>query len=153
MTVHKSNYICKKYGFAKELRFLSNSTILFYNVNKPHKTPLQPSNLTLKIYFWEYSIIMNKHRQKPIDMQHHLQMYFGTILIVWVPKKMCPKSSCNLFLYIFYAKTKYSLWILKNKNLFMSHKHPSPNALNIKYFWTLCCNHWGFLSITKLSDL
>ena len=30
---------------------------------------------------------------------------------------------------------KYSLRILKNKNLFKRLKYPSPNALNIKYFW------------------
>ena len=47
---------------------------------------------------------------------------------------------------------KYSLQILKNKNLFKRHKYPSPNALNIKYFWTLSYNNWGFLSITKLSN-
>ena len=47
---------------------------------------------------------------------------------------------------------KYSLRILKNKNLFKRHKHPSPNALNIKYFWTFSYKHWGFLIITKLSN-
>ena len=26
-----------------------------------------------------------------------IQMYFGTVWMVWVPKKMHPKSSCNLF--------------------------------------------------------
>ena len=31
---------------------------------------------------------------------------------------------------------KYSLQISKNKNLFKRHKYPSPNALNIKHFWT-----------------
>ena len=40
---------------------------------------------------------------------------------------------------------KYSLRKLKNKNLFKRHKYPSPNALNIKYFWTLSYNHWAFL--------
>ena len=45
---------------------------------------------------------------------------------------------------------KYSLRILKNKNIFKRHEYPSPNALNIKYIWTLSYNHWGFLSITKL---
>ena len=47
---------------------------------------------------------------------------------------------------------KYSLQILKNKNLFKRHKYPSPNALNIKYFWTLSDNHWVCWGITKLSD-
>ena len=32
---------------------------------------------------------------------------------------------------------KYSIQIYKNKNLFKRHKYPSPNALNIKHFWTL----------------
>ena len=32
----------------------------------------------------------------------------------------------------------------------LRHKHPFPNALNIKYFWTLGYNHWCFLGITKL---
>ena len=36
---------------------------------------------------------------------------------------------------------KYSLQILKNKNLFKRRKYPSPNALNIKYFWTLSYNY------------
>ena len=31
---------------------------------------------------------------------------------------------------------KYNQQILKNKNLFKRSKYPSPNALNIKYFWT-----------------
>ena len=40
---------------------------------------------------------------------------------------------------------KYSLQILKNKNLFKRLKYPSPNALNIKYFSTLSYNYWEFL--------
>ena len=47
---------------------------------------------------------------------------------------------------------KYSFGILKNKNLFKRHKYPSSNALIIRYFWTLSYNHWGFLSIFKLSN-
>ena len=48
---------------------------------------------------------------------------------------------------------KYSLRILKNKNLFNRRKYPSQNALNIKYFWPLSYNHWGFLGgITELSN-
>ena len=46
---------------------------------------------------------------------------------------------------------KYSLQILKNKNLFKRHKYPSPNALSIKYFSTFSYNR-GFFSITKLSN-
>ena len=54
------------------------------------------------------------------------------------------KSSCNTFsIYISCKnKMKYSLQILKKKNLFKRHK----------YFWTLIYNHWVFLSITKLSN-
>ena len=47
---------------------------------------------------------------------------------------------------------KYSLQILKNKNLFKRYKYPSPYSLNIKYFWTLMYNHGGFLGITKLPN-
>ena len=59
---------------------------------------------------------------------------------------------------------KYSLRILKNKNIFKRLKCPSPNALNIKYFWTLCYNYWkgrgggggggggGGLGVNKLSN-
>ena len=47
---------------------------------------------------------------------------------------------------------KHSLQILKSKNIFNRHKYPFPNALNIKYFWTHSCNHWGFWGITKLSN-
>ena len=45
---------------------------------------------------------------------------------------------------------KYSLQILKNKNLFKRLKYSLPNALNIKYFWTLNYNYWEFLGIIKL---
>ena len=38
---------------------------------------------------------------------------------------------------------KYSLQILKNKNLFKRHKYSLPNALNI---------NWGVWGITKLSN-
>ena len=48
---------------------------------------------------------------------------------------------------------KYSVWILKNKNIFKRHKHPSPNALNTKYFWILSYNYCRFLGITKISNL
>ena len=47
---------------------------------------------------------------------------------------------------------KYSLQILKNKNLFKRHKYPFTNALNIKYFGNLSYNHCGALDITKLSN-
>ena len=47
---------------------------------------------------------------------------------------------------------KCSLRILKNKNLLKKHKYLFPNALNMKYFWTLSYNHWGFFDITKLSN-
>ena len=40
---------------------------------------------------------------------------------------------------------KYSLKILKNKNLYNRHKYPSPKTLNIEHFWTLSYNHWVFL--------
>ena len=36
---------------------------------------------------------------------------------------------------------KYSLQILKNKNLFKRQKYPFLNALNIKYFCTLSYKH------------
>ena len=64
------------------------------------------------------------------------------------------QSSCNtFFIYISNANwMKYSLQIPKNKNIFKRHIYPFPNALNIKYFWTLSYNHWEFLGITKLSN-
>ena len=40
---------------------------------------------------------------------------------------------------------KYSLRILKKKNVFKRHKDLSLNALNDKYFWTLSYNHCFFL--------
>ena len=70
-------------------------------------------------------------------------------------KKMPKKFLLILFLYIFHVKTKwniYSLRILKSKNLFKRHEYPSPNALNIKYFWTFNYNHWGFFGITILTN-
>ena len=54
--------------------------------------------------------------------QCRIQTYFGTVWTVWAPKKMRPK----------------------NKNLFKRLIYPSSNALNIKYFWTLNYNYWGF---------
>ena len=62
------------------------------------------------------------------------------------PKKCAQKSSRDTFsIYISRKnKMKYSLLILKNKNLFKRHKYPFPNALNTKYFLTLSYNHWGF---------
>ena len=41
---------------------------------------------------------------------------------------------------------------LKNKIFFKRLKYPFPNALNIRYFWTLSYNYWGFAGITKLSN-
>ena len=86
--------------------------------------------------------------------QCRIQMYFGTIWMVWVSKKCTQKSSGNFFsIYISSkTKTKYSLQILENKNLFKILKYLSPNALNIKYFWTLSNNYWEFLDITNLSS-
>ena len=70
------------------------------------------------------------------------------------PRKWAQNNFVTFFLYIFHVKTKikYSLWILKNKNLFNRHKYPPTNALNMKYFWTLSYKHWWFLSISKLSN-
>ena len=82
-------------------------------------------------------------------MQH--PMYFGSIWTVWAPQK----SSCDTFaIYIFHLKTKWnnSLRKLKNKNILKRHIYPSPNALNIKYFWTLIYKNWVFWGITKLSN-
>ena len=47
---------------------------------------------------------------------------------------------------------KYSLQILKNKIFFKRLKYPSPNALNIRYFWTLNYNYWGFGGIAEISN-
>ena len=70
------------------------------------------------------------------------------------PKKCSQKSSYNTFtIYISHKSLmKYNLQILKNKTLFKRHKYSSPNALNIKSFWTINCNHWGVFGITKLSN-
>ena len=72
-------------------------------------------------------------------------MYFGTVWMVWVQKKCALKSSSDTFSIYISRKIsmKHSLRILKNKNLFKRHNYPSPNALNIKHFWTICYNHWG----------
>ena len=47
---------------------------------------------------------------------------------------------------------KYSLQILKNKSFSGDTNILPPNALNIKYFWTLYYKHWEFWGITKLSN-
>ena len=97
--------------------------------------------------------------QWSFSSQCHIQICFGTIWTVWAPKKKKKKKPKKflliLFLYIFHVKTKwniYSLRILKSKNLFKRHEYPSPNALNIKYFWTFNYNHWGFFGITILTN-
>ena len=49
---------------------------------------------------------------------------------------------------------KYSLQILKNRNLFKRHKYPSPNAWNIKMFLDhQLYKHLRVLGTTKLSNL
>ena len=66
-----------------------------------------------------------------------------------VPKKVL----VTFFPYIFHIKTRWNIVYKCLKTfLFKRHKYPSPNALNIKYFWTLSYNHWEFLGITKLSN-
>ena len=58
------------------------------------------------------------------------------------------KSSCNTFSIYISCKNlmKYSLGILKNKNLFMRHKYPSP-----KTFLDTQLQPSGFSDITKPS--
>ena len=70
------------------------------------------------------------------------------------PKKYVENVLVTFFPYIFHVKTKWNIVIYEylNTHLFKKHKYPSPNALNIKYSWTLNYNHWVFLSITKLSN-
>ena len=69
-------------------------------------------------------------------------------------KKCAQESSCNKFFIIISDKIlmKYGTRILKSQTFFNRHKYSSPNALNIKYFWTFNYNHCGVLGITKLSD-
>ena len=69
------------------------------------------------------------------------------------PKKCAQIISCDIFPYIFHVKTKLNIVYeyLKTK-IFSRDTYPSPNSLNIKYFWTLSYNHWRFFSITKLSS-
>ena len=85
--------------------------------------------------------------QVQVTGQCRFQIYFGTVWTVWVPPK-------NAFPCMFHVKTKWNIVhkYLKNKNVFKRLKYPSPNALNIRYFWTLSYNYWGFGSITKLSN-
>ena len=70
------------------------------------------------------------------------------------PKKYVENVLVTFFPYIFHVKTKWNIVIYEylNTHLFKKHKYPSPNALNIKYSWTLNYNHWVFLSITKLCN-
>ena len=65
------------------------------------------------------------------------------------PKKVI----VTLFPYIFHIKTKWNIiYECLEKNLFIKHKYPSPNALNNKYFWKLSHNHQEFFNVTKLSN-
>ena len=76
--------------------------------------------------------------------QCRIQMHFGTIWTVWVPKKMHPKSSCNS--YLFHIKTKWnSLHTLKTKIFsrdtnILSQMHwtsniSGPSTTTIEGFW------------------
>ena len=67
-------------------------------------------------------------------------MYFGTVWTVWVPRKVL----VTLFQYISHVKIKWNSLrkLKKHIYIFKRNKYPSPNALNIKYFWTLSYNHW-----------
>ena len=72
------------------------------------------------------------------------------------PKKWAQKSSCNTFSIYTSGKTymKYSLQILKNENFFKRLTYPSPNALNIKYFWhsaTIIGGFWVSLNYPILN--
>ena len=40
---------------------------------------------------------------------HPIQMYFGTVWMVWAPKKCTPKVLMTFFLYIFHVKTKWNI--------------------------------------------
>ena len=71
-------------------------------------------------------------------------------------QKKCAQNKFleTLFPCIFHVKTKLNIVFeyLKTK-IFSRDTNISPNALDIKYFWTLSYNHWGFFGITKLSNL
>ena len=108
---------------------------------------------------WTVVIVHQQHEQdyfymQCILMQCCIQMYFGTIWKVWAPKKGAQISSFNTFSIYISCRNwmKYSLQILKNKNIFKRHKYPFPNVWDIKYFWTLSYNHWGSWGITELSN-
>ena len=60
----------------------------------------------------------------------------------------------NIFPCMFHVKPNWNIVYkyLKNKFFFNRLKYPSPNALSIRYFWTLSYNYWGFVGITKLSN-
>ena len=54
--------------------------------------------------------------------------------LFWYRLKGMGAKKIAFFPYIFFINSKLnSLRILKYKNLFKRHKHPSPSALNIKY--------------------
>ena len=56
----------------------------------------------------------------------------------WRPK--------NVFPCLFHVKPKWNIVYkyLKIKNFFKRLEYPSPNALNIRCFWTLSYNYWRF---------
>ena len=88
------------------------------------------------------------------QLQCCIQMYFGTIWLVWAPKKIAPKKVLViLFPFIFHLKTKWNIGYkyLKTK-IFSRDKYPSPNALNKNHFQRLIYKHWEFLGITKRSN-
>ena len=70
-------------------------------------------------------------------------------------KKVRPKSSFEetLFLYIFHVKTKSNIvYEYLRTKIFSRDTNILPQTHWISYFWTLSYNHWGVLSITKLSN-
>ena len=64
----------------------------------------------------------------------HPDLFWYRLKGMGAKKKCTQKSSCCIFsIYILHKSKLNSLRILKYKNLFKRHKHPSPSALNIKY--------------------
>ena len=135
------NKVYWKFFWQEFLFFSRLKGDLFLNFCACHKKTYNQENI---------SFVKGKHMYafiKGIIVKTNFYCMHSSFLICTVPhpdvlwyhlnsmgtQKKKPKKNLTLFLSISRKNSlKYSLWILKNKNIFKRHKYPSPNALNIK---------------------
>ena len=101
-------------------------------------------------YFFQISPNLKRRRTGDTQFKNELKTKQNTnsnlsaasrcilVLFKWYghPKKKRPKSSCNLYLYIFHVKTKWNIVYKYLKTKIFSR--------DTNILWTLSYSHWGF---------